>query len=153
MKLVYSFNINNNDVNLVSFNQIIELCKISKFLYNQALFQGRDYSRKDLFEKQERACLKPLPIGLYQVKYYKRAKVQKNSHVWLGEDSHYYSVPYSYVGKQVGLHYSKTMVEVYYNHERISSHSRNKIIGGYTTQKNHMPTTHQFVQSWNAESS
>jgi len=79
--------------------------------YNEALFQGRDYSRKDLFEKEERSCLKVLPGGVYEVKHYKRAKVQKNTHVWLGEDSHYYSVPHIHVGKRVGLQYSKTMLE------------------------------------------
>ena len=39
MKLVYSFNVNKNDNNFDSFNQIIELCKISKSLYNQALYE------------------------------------------------------------------------------------------------------------------
>ena len=39
MKLVYSFNLNNNNKNIDSFNQITELCLISKCLYNQALYE------------------------------------------------------------------------------------------------------------------
>ena len=48
MKLVYSFNVNNNfDDNIDSFNQIIELCKISKSLYNQALYEVKDNLEKN----------------------------------------------------------------------------------------------------------
>ncbi|MEQ9286568.1 MAG: IS21 family transposase [Cyclobacteriaceae bacterium] len=133
---------------LSSLNQAI---REKLLLYNQALFQGRDYSRKDLFEKQERAQLQPLADPPFAIKYYKRAKVQKNSHVWLGDDGNYYSVPHLYIGNRVELQYSKTLVEVYYKQERIASHARSKIIGGYTTQKSHMPSTHQYVIGWNAE--
>ena len=133
---------------LASLNQAI---KEKLTLYNEQSFKNRAYSRKTLFETEEKICLKSLPFGVYQMKSYKRAKVQKNGHVWLKEDGHYYSVPYIYIGKQVALHYTKTMVEVYFNHDRIASHARSKIIGGYTTLKDHMPTTHQFVQSWNAD--
>jgi len=133
---------------LYALNQAI---KEKLVLYNQTLFQGRDYSRKDLFEKEEQPQLHPLPDQVFEVKHYKRAKVQKNCHVWLGEDGHYYSVPHTYIGKQVGLQYSKTLVEVYFNHERIASHARSKIIAGYTTQKAHMPSTHQYVSGWSAE--
>ena len=68
--------------------------------YNQALFQGRDYSRKDLFEKEEQSQLQRLPKRPFEIKYYKRAKVQKNSHVWLGDDGNYYSIPPKWRGTQ-----------------------------------------------------
>ena len=119
--------------------------------YNQTPFQGREYSRIDLFKKQEQDQLQPLADRPFEIKYYKRAKVQKNSHVRLGEDSHYYSVPYAFIGKRVGLHYSKTMLEIYCDHERIASHARSKSIGVYTTQIAHMPSTHQYVKGWNAQ--
>ncbi len=118
--------------------------------YNASLFQERDYSRKDLFEKEERAHLQPLPDQSFEIKAYRRAKVQKNSHVWLGDDGNYYSVPHTYIGQRVELQYSKTIVEVYCNYERIASHARSKIIGGYSTQKAHMPSSHQYVKGWNA---
>ena len=118
--------------------------------YNAALFQGRDYSRKDLFEKQEFAQLQPLPAQPFELKHYKRAKVQTNGHVWLGDDSHYYSVPYTYVGKRVEIQYSKTIVEIYYNHQRLASHARSKIIGGYSSQPAHMASTHRYIGKWSA---
>jgi len=133
---------------LFSLNQAIKEKLVG---YNQALFQGRDYSRKDLFEKEEQSQLQPLPKQPFEIKYYKRAKVQKNSHVWLGDDGNYYSIPHIYIGKRVELQYSKTIVEVYYEHQRIASHARSKIIGKYTTQKAHMPSTHQYVKGWSGE--
>lgn len=138
-------------IQFFSLSSLNEAIKEKLKVYNEALFQGRDYSRKDLFEKQERTYLQSLPDRSFEIKSYKRGKVQKNSHVWLGDDGHYYSVPYGYIGKRVELQYSKTIVELYYNHERIASHARSKIIGGYTTQKAHMPSTHQYVKGWNAQ--
>ena len=70
---------------LSSLNQAI---KEKLALYNQALFQGRDYGRKDLFEKQEQSQLQPLAYRPFEIKYYKRAKVQKNSHVWIRLQPH-----------------------------------------------------------------
>jgi hypothetical protein len=46
--------------------------------HNQKLFQGRSYSRRQVFEEQEKDFLKPLPTTAYQLKYYQQAKVQKN---------------------------------------------------------------------------
>jgi len=138
-------------IQFFSLYSLNEAIREKLIIYNEVLFQGRDYSRKDLFEKEERTLLQPLPHHLFEITYYKRAKVQKNSHVWLGEDSNYYSVPHRYIGKRVALRYSKTLVEIYVKHERIASHARSKIVGQYTTEKAHMPSTHQYVQGWNAE--
>jgi transposase len=47
-------------------------------LYNNLLFQRKEASRKELFQSVERAYLKPLPSTSYELRDYKRAKVQKN---------------------------------------------------------------------------
>lgn len=139
-----------NQCNYFSLKGINKAIKEILTVYNDHLFQGRDYSRKDLF-CEEKEHLMPLPATHYQIKYYKRAKVQKNSHVWLGDDAHYYSVPYQYISKHTELQYTKTVIEIYYNHERIATHPRNKIAGEYSTNNDHMPSTHQFVGSWNPD--
>ena len=45
--------------------------------YNDMLLTRKQASRKELFQRDERAILKPLPNSLYQIKEYRRAKVQK----------------------------------------------------------------------------
>ena len=106
-------------------------------------------SRAELFLEIEKNVLKPLPSQPYQIRGFKRAKVQKTSHVLLSEDKHYYSVPYRYIGKRVQIQYTHRLVEIYANHHRIATHFRNGTAAGYTTKKDHLPSTHQFYLSWN----
>jgi transposase len=116
--------------------------------YNQTLFQGRSYSRQDLFTQIEQPALQPLPADKYLLRHFRYAKVQQNCHVLLSEDKHYYSVPCQYVGKAVRLAYSEQVVEVYSEYDRIALHERNLKAFGYTTHKEHLPAAHQFVLQW-----
>ena len=72
----------------------------------------------------------------------------KNGHVVLSADKHYYSVPYRFIGKKVKLLYSRHSVEIYYNYERIALHRRTKSAYQYTTEKEHLASTHRFVSEW-----
>lgn len=105
-------------------------------------------SRRELFLSIEQPLLQPLPPEPFQMKKYKRAKVQKTSHVYLSEDKHYYSVPYRHIGKRVQIHYSERVVEVYHNHQRIATHHRDRTASGYSTKKEHLPSQHQFYLDW-----
>ncbi|MBK6526008.1 MAG: hypothetical protein IPG07_10960 [Crocinitomicaceae bacterium] len=69
----------------------------------------------------------------------------------LGPDRHYYSVPYSYIGKKVRLLFSKSFVEIYHRHELIASHPRVKSPHNYTTDPAHMASQHQFVSDWSPD--
>ena len=117
--------------------------------YNEKLFHGRDHSRKDLFERHEKALLAPLPVHRFEIKSFKKAKVQKNTHVWV--EKHYYSVPFRYMGRQVQVQYNGLTVEIFYKHERIALHKRSFRPYGYTTVKDHLPSTHRYVLDWNPE--
>ena len=68
--------------------------KILLNTYNNLLFQRKDASRKELFQSIERSYLKTLPEVAYELKDYKRAKVQKIGYVYFSPDKNYYSVPY-----------------------------------------------------------
>jgi len=117
-------------------------------VHNSQLLKGRNYSRRLQFEEIERQMLAPLPVLRYQFKKQFYAKVMKNGHVNLGSDKHYYSVPYRYIGKRVKLLYSQSIVEVFSNYERIALHKRIKSPYSYTTDDDHMASTHRFVTEW-----
>ena len=119
--------------------------------YNDLLFQRKEASRKELFQSVERTYLKPLPDQAYQLKEYRRAKVQKMGYVYFSPDKSYYSVPSRYIGKHTLLHYTPSMLEVYYNHERIASHPRNPKAGSYNTIKTHLSSDHQAYSDWNPD--
>jgi len=97
--------------------------------YNNLLFKRKESSRIELFQRTERQYLKDLPADTYELKDYKRAKVQKMGYVYFSPDKSYYSVPYRYIGKETTIHYTKSRVEVFYSHERIALHQRNLIKG------------------------
>ncbi|MDQ1327640.1 MAG: hypothetical protein QG641_923 [Candidatus Poribacteria bacterium] len=119
--------------------------------HNNIKLTGKEYSRRQLFEEIERGQLKPLPVSRYEMKNYAQATVYKTSHVYLGIDKHYYSVPFKYINKKVEIIYTKTAVEIYFKHERIACHTRDRKQYGYTTRREHMPSTHQFVSDWHPE--
>lgn len=137
-----------------TFFSLAELNKEIKRLlepYNDLLFQRKQSSRKELFQSIERAYLKPLPETQYELKDYRRAKVQKIGYVYFSPDKSYYSVPYRYIGKSTIIHYTKSTVEVYYNHERIAFHKRNLALGIYNTNKDHLSSTHKAYSEWSPD--
>jgi transposase len=119
--------------------------------HNTKLLKGRNYSRRLQFEEIEREALNPLPVLRYAFKKQHYATVMKNGHVNLGVDKHYYSVPFRFIGKKVKILYCKSNVEVFYHYERIAMHKRMKSPYNYTTDREHMATTHRFVTDWTPE--
>ena len=124
---------------------ILELLEV----HNSLPLQGREDSRNDLFETSEKMLLKPLPQEPWELKEYLQVKVMKNCHVQLHKDRHYYSVPYQYIGSKVKIVYTATHVSVYLAGERIAYHLRDRRPYKYTTVKEHLPSSHQFVSEWN----
>ncbi len=120
-------------------------------LFNERKYQGRDYSRKELFDKIEKGTLKALPQEKFTLKKQLRAQVQKNGHIFLSEDKHYYSVPYTYIGQRVQVHYTASHIEVYAAYSRIAFHLRYRKGYGYTTDKTHLSSSHRFVSEWSPE--
>jgi transposase len=75
----------------------------------------------------------------------------KNNFVCLGEDKHYYSVPYRFIGKKVALLYSQAEVEVYYRYDRIAVHQRDRRPYKHTLTEDHLASKHRFMSEWNPE--
>ena len=77
--------------------------------------------------------------------------VGKNGYIYLYEDKHYYSVPYTHIGKKVKVLYSRTKVEIFYNYQSIAIHQRIRSPYNYSTEKEHLASTHKFVAEWSPE--
>jgi transposase len=119
--------------------------------HNNALFKGRPYSRRQIFEEMEKQTLQPLSVFRYELKNKCIATAAKNNHVCLAEDKHYYSVPYEFIGKKTTILYSHGQVDIYYRYERIASHKRDRRPYLYTTNESHLASKHKFLTDWTPE--
>lgn len=125
---------------------------VAKKLYefNHEDFQKREGSRYESF-LDEKEYMHELPAVPYEIAtwVYGRA-VNLDFHVVFEKNR--YSCPYQYVRKKVDLRITDTTVEIYYNDNRIATHSR--FAAGrknqYSTHPEDMPE--QFkVSPWNDE--
>ena len=125
---------------LTSLNQaILEKLKC----HNQTRMQLKPYCREEKFIADEKPLLKPLPDTPYEIKFYKTLKGAVNNHIQLTCDLHYYSFPYKYIGEQLKVIYTGSIVRIYAKGEMIATHPRNYAVGKYTTVNEHLCSYHQ----------
>jgi transposase len=115
---------------------------------NDRPFQKLPGTRRIQYESLDKPELKPLPAQGYVFAQWKQARVNIDYHIEFKK--HYYSVPYSLVQKSVDIRATSMTIEVFRNHKRVTSHHRCDKPGGYTTQSEHMPKSHQNA-SWSPE--
>lgn len=103
-------------------------------------------SRRDLFERLEKAALLPLPAERFSYGEWKQVRVNIDYHVAI--DGHFYSVSYELVHEQLEARFTLTTVELFRRGERVTSHARSFNKGGFTTKPEHMPKAHQKHLEW-----
>ena len=117
---------------------------------NARPFQKREGSRDEVFIRQEKPLLVPLPGKPYEMVTRKTATVNFNYHVAF--DGSWYSVPFSYVKREVEVCATKSAVWVVCDGERIAMHRRLRgPRGSYSTKPEHMPDSHRDFTEWNGD--
>lgn len=116
---------------------------------NDRPMQGLGKSRRQLFEELDRPALKPLPKERFQLRQWRKAKVNIDYHIAV--DANFYSVPYTLIGKEVEVCLTATTVEALRNGERIASHLRSYRKGVFVTNDAHRPPSHQKYLEWTPE--
>jgi len=116
---------------------------------NQRPFQKLPGCRQSQFEELERPALKPLPTEPYIYAEWKKARVNVDYHVEV--ERHYYSVPYRLIRKQLDVRITAHTVECFHKGKRVGSHVRSHTPGSFSTQKEHMPKSHQEYLDWTPE--
>ncbi len=112
-------------------------------LLNQRRMQTRGYTREEQFVAAEKPLLGALPTAPFEIQYTKDYKVAQNNHFMLGDDKHYYSVPYTYIGQRIKVIYTRHLVQVYHKGQLICQHLRDKSTGRYSTDQNHLCSAHK----------
>ncbi|MGO8670732.1 MAG: IS21 family transposase [Capsulimonadaceae bacterium] len=116
---------------------------------NNRPFQKIPGNRRYLFETVDAPALRPLPAKPYVVGIWSKARVNIDYHIEV--DEAYYSVPYTLLRKQMEVHLTARIVEVFYKGNRVASHPRSYVPGYYTTDPLHMPKAHREFAEWTPE--
>jgi transposase len=103
-------------------------------------------SRRELFERLERAALRPLPTERFVYGEWKIAKVGIDYHIEV--DHHLYSVPFALAHERVDVRITATTVEIFHRGERVASHARSHERARHTTIDAHMPERHRRHLEW-----
>jgi transposase len=103
-------------------------------------------SRRELFEALDRPNALPLPTRPYEYAEWYKAKVQLNYHIEV--DHHYYSVPHQLLHERLDVRLTTTIVEAFHKGERVATHVRSHVKGGYSTLPEHMPPEHRYYAEW-----
>lgn len=123
-----------DDLNRASLEKVTRI--------NEREFQKRDGSRISIYLGQEKDALIPLPARPCQMVARKRATVNFNYHVSF--DGRWYSVPFTYVKREVEIIASAQSIAVVCDGARIALHVRlHSPKGSYSTNPEHMPDSHR----------
>jgi hypothetical protein len=117
--------------------------------HNGLKMQDRDYSRRELFDTQERHLLRPLPKTRYEIKHYLSLKLGGNNHVYIKRERQYYSAPYRFIGQSCTVIYTVRWVSIYLAGEQIAFHLRSGKL--YTTNPDHLPQEKRYMLDLNPE--
>ncbi len=130
-----------------SLGQLNESIRILLEKLNTKPFQKLQGTRKSLFETIDRPALNPLPQNPYRFAEWKKARVHIDYHIEVWR--HYFSVPYSLIGKQIDVRITETTIECFFKNKRVASHIRTD--QRYTTTREHMPSSHQKWADWSPD--
>ena len=121
---------NGNDLDSQLRNWLDNTC-------NQRIHGTTRKVRQIVFELEKKNKLKPLPIEEFKMPQVGIRKVYHDCHIYV--DYSYYSVPFEYVGKEVNIEVSATLVKVFYQNKQIACHIRSQGRGNFCTNPNHYP--------------
>jgi hypothetical protein len=115
---------------------------------NNRTFKKTSDSRRSLFERVEKAHLKPLPPNIYEYVHIVKCRVGKDYHIEIDDCA--YSVPHHLVREIVEARVSMRSVEILSGGTRVASHACLPNKKTYTLNE-HMPPNHRAYDGYSAE--
>lgn len=106
-------------------------------------------SRHDLFEEIDKPAAQPLPCQPWEQREWIRCRVGVDYCVQVDKRS--YSVPYTYVGKELTAILSERLVKIFCGDEQIALHERITKPFGFSIKDEHRPEKHRNVYAWTPE--
>lgn len=118
---------------------------------NARPFQKLEGCRRSAFEKLDRPALRPLPARRYEIGEWKLG-VGVNIDYHFTYDDRHYSVPCELINAKVDVRATATMIEVWRDRQRLTSHERSYgPKGTAVTKPEHRPQSHRAWGEWPPE--
>lgn len=93
---------------------------------------------REVFERDEKHLLTLLPDEDFKMIESSKRKVYHDSHIFVKYN--YYSVPFEYIGKEVDIHLSRTLLKIFYNNKEVAVHTPLLGKGEFSTISSHYPS-------------
>jgi len=108
---------------------------------NQRRVERMPYTREERFLSHEKGRLRPMNPQPFLIITRSSYVVQENSHIYIGIDQSYYSVPFRYIGAKMPVLLTRDWVKVVDpdTREQVAFHDRRRS-PGYSTVKEHLPS-------------
>ena len=100
---------------------------------------------QEIFEKEEKAQLLPLPQEEFTMAKVGIRKVYHDCHIYV--DYNYYSVPFSYVGREVEINLTEKLLKISYQGKEIAVHPRLSGRGKFSTSESHYPAYKRYCET------
>jgi hypothetical protein len=127
-----------------SLNELNEALMEQAGQLNNRLMKQHDLSRSELFDRDERSLLRPLPTEPFEPSEQLQLTVQQNYHVYHSRRKQYYSVPFRLAGQRVNAVFNHTLVRIYHQGECVATHDGRSQLR-YNTMPDHMPSHHKVA--------
>lgn len=115
---------------------------------NMRLFSDLGYSRRDLFEKEEKETLLPLPPTKYE--FLERQTVKVSQDFSFVFDKVHYTMPRKYLKQELEIRASETELFVYNRHgDLIRTHKRSHTPRSWVAIPSDMPKEYKDYGYWN----
>lgn len=115
---------------------------------NRVNFQGLSYSRRDLFDTEERDALLPLPDTQYE--YLERKSVKVSSDFSFTFDKVHYSMPRKYLKRTLEIRAGANKIYVYNEHgDLVRTHDRSYTPKSWVVIPSDMPKEYGDYGYWN----
>ena len=113
---------------------------------NERTMRHLGLSRRELFEKVERAALNGLPAEDWEFAEWRRARVNLDYHIEVHD--FLYSVPHALIRAEVEVRVTARTVEVFHRGQRVAVHQRRYMGRKHGTDPDHMPSSHRRYAEW-----
>jgi len=123
-----------------------EAIKLVMQRMNERPMRHLGLSRRELFEKIERAALNPLPAEDWEFAEWRRARVNLDYHIEVHD--FLYSVPHALIRAEVEVRVTERIVEVFHRGQRVAVHERRYAGRKHGTDPDHMPSSHRRYAEW-----